>query len=339
MDEIEAHKRTDAKLQTAKEVAEAANHAKSRYVVGLSHELRTPLNAIFGYAQLLERDASFRRDNRAIQVRGPPQRRAPLRPDRRTARHLQDRGRPASSQPQRGAHSANSSTRSSDMFRLQATAKGIDFDFKRPCGAACRRLYRREAAAADSDQSAVERHQVHRSRQRAVRRELPQPGGRIRDRGYRHRHPGRAISNGSSQPFERGALGRVAAADRHRARPDHHQAADRRDGRRDHGRPARSAKAAFSGVKLLLSEVAVRAIAPVEAPIFGYHGPRKTILVSTTTTHRDLVREVLAPLGFIVLSAPDGPDASRWRNTGPTCFCSISRCPTWTAGRWRKRCV
>ena len=52
MQEIEAHKRTDAELQHAKEVAEAANLAKSRYVVGLSHELRTPLNAIFGYAQI-----------------------------------------------------------------------------------------------------------------------------------------------------------------------------------------------------------------------------------------------------------------------------------------------
>jgi len=46
MREIEAHKRTDAKLQRAKEVAEAANEAKSRHLVGLSHELRTPLNAI-----------------------------------------------------------------------------------------------------------------------------------------------------------------------------------------------------------------------------------------------------------------------------------------------------
>lgn len=54
--EIAAHKKTDAALQDAKETAEAANRAKSRYVVGLSHELRTPLNAVLGYAQILERD-------------------------------------------------------------------------------------------------------------------------------------------------------------------------------------------------------------------------------------------------------------------------------------------
>ena len=53
--EIDAHNETDRQLQRAKEVAESANIAKSKYMVGLSHELRTPLNAILGYAQLLER--------------------------------------------------------------------------------------------------------------------------------------------------------------------------------------------------------------------------------------------------------------------------------------------
>jgi signal transduction histidine kinase/CheY-like chemotaxis protein/purine-cytosine permease-like protein len=56
MEEIAARERTDVALKGAKEVAEAANFAKSRYIRGLSHELRTPLNTIMGYAQLLERD-------------------------------------------------------------------------------------------------------------------------------------------------------------------------------------------------------------------------------------------------------------------------------------------
>lgn len=63
--EIAAHKKTDAALQQAKETAEAANRAKSRYVVGLSHELRTPLNAVLGYAQVLERDETIPRRVRA----------------------------------------------------------------------------------------------------------------------------------------------------------------------------------------------------------------------------------------------------------------------------------
>jgi CheY-like chemotaxis protein len=55
MQEIEAHRLTDARLQQASAAADAANRAKSRYVTGLSHELRTPLNSILGYAQLLLR--------------------------------------------------------------------------------------------------------------------------------------------------------------------------------------------------------------------------------------------------------------------------------------------
>lgn len=53
MREIEAHKKTDEALQNAKELAERANIAKSRYLTGISHELRTPLQSILGYAQLL----------------------------------------------------------------------------------------------------------------------------------------------------------------------------------------------------------------------------------------------------------------------------------------------
>lgn len=56
IEEIEAHERTDKQLQIAKEQAEAANNAKSRYLTGLSHELRTPLNTVLGYAQLMELD-------------------------------------------------------------------------------------------------------------------------------------------------------------------------------------------------------------------------------------------------------------------------------------------
>jgi CheY-like chemotaxis protein len=62
-------------------------------------------------------------------------------------------------------------------------------------------------------------------------------------------------------------------------------------------------------VKILLSEVANPTLqAPIKAPVSGYQGPRKTILITDDDpVHRDLLREVLTPLGFILLSAPDGP--------------------------------
>jgi CheY-like chemotaxis protein len=62
-------------------------------------------------------------------------------------------------------------------------------------------------------------------------------------------------------------------------------------------------------MKMLLSEVTnPTRHAPVEAPVSGYQGARKTILVTDDDpVQRDLLREVLTPLGFILLSAPDGP--------------------------------
>ncbi|MDO6561958.1 ATP-binding protein [Amphritea sp. 1_MG-2023] len=60
--EIEAHEQTDLELQQAKELAERANAAKSRYLSGISHELRTPLQSILGYAQLLRERSEWSAD-------------------------------------------------------------------------------------------------------------------------------------------------------------------------------------------------------------------------------------------------------------------------------------
>lgn len=76
-EEMLAHEITDRELQEARQAAELANQAKSRFITIISHELRTPLNSILGYAQILERDQGL-----------PPNRLAALNVIRKSGDHV-----------------------------------------------------------------------------------------------------------------------------------------------------------------------------------------------------------------------------------------------------------
>jgi signal transduction histidine kinase/CheY-like chemotaxis protein len=306
MQEINAHKRTDAELQRAKEVAESANLAKSRYVVGLSHELRSPLNAISGYAQLLEQDPSL--------LQKP---RDQVRVVRRSADHLSGLidGILDISKIEAGRlYLSRDEVRLTDfldqlvgMFRLQAAAKGIDFIFKRPTVlpfvvfADEKRVRQILINLLSNAIKFTQKGSVHF----VIHYRSPVAEFEVTDTG-----PGIQPDDLERifAPFERGALGvsqpqtgtglgltisRLLAGVM--------------------GGDIRVTSTVGAGstfrMKILLSEVTnPTRIAPVDAPIFGYHGPRKTILITDDDpTQRDLLREVMAPLGFILLCAPDGP--------------------------------
>ncbi len=129
LEEIKAHNATEAELQKAKEAAEAANTAKSRYLLSVSHEIRSPLNSIYGYAQLMERGHEVAPIEAAKVIR-------------RSAEHLTNlvEGLLDISQMESGVlRISNDTVRFSpfvdqiaDMFRPQALGKGIEFDYQRP---------------------------------------------------------------------------------------------------------------------------------------------------------------------------------------------------------------
>lgn len=129
MEEVAAHDATAAELQTAKDSAEAANAAKSRYLLSVSHEIRSPLNSIYGYAQLMERGHDVTPDQAAKVIR-------------RSAEHLTNlvEGLLDISQVESGVLRISSDTvrlsvlldQIANMFQPQAQAKGLRFVYERP---------------------------------------------------------------------------------------------------------------------------------------------------------------------------------------------------------------
>jgi two-component system sensor histidine kinase EvgS len=57
-------------LREARDRAEQANQAKSRFLTNVSHELRTPLNAILGFAEILKQQTRQSLENKYLEIIG-----------------------------------------------------------------------------------------------------------------------------------------------------------------------------------------------------------------------------------------------------------------------------
>ncbi|MDP3324532.1 MAG: ATP-binding protein, partial [Hydrogenophaga sp.] len=129
MHEIESHRQTDQQLQRARQAADLANQAKSRYISTISHELRTPLNSILGYAQLLQEDSDI-----------APHRAQAIRVIHRGGEHLLSliEGTLDIARIESGKLAldvkpmafADAMQEVASMFELQAAAKGLRFVFE-----------------------------------------------------------------------------------------------------------------------------------------------------------------------------------------------------------------
>ncbi len=307
MDEIKAHEETDRQLQKAKEAAESANLAKSKYVVGLSHELRTPLTAILGYAQILER------------VQGAPAVvHNAARTIKRSGEHLADmiEGLLDISKIEAGRleifrHKIALGPfldQIVDMFTLQAKAKGIEFEF--------------HAAKPIPDYVFTDEKRLrqvlinllsnaikftHRGRVRFSLRYRSQVATfRVEDTGIGIRPddieriflPFERAEHPADQPQPPGTgLGLTITK----------LLVEIMGG--ELSLKSRYGKGTTSTVRLMLSQAArPEDKVGTAVAIVGYEGRRRRILVADDdATQRRLMEEVLTPLGFSVIAVDDGP--------------------------------
>ena len=308
IDEINAHERTDKALQLAKEHAEAANEAKSRYLSGISHELRSPLNAILGYAQLLENDKRL-----------PAEFKAPLNVIHRSGDHLADliQGLLDISKIEAGRldlHQDQVQLRVLmeqlvNMFRFQAEAKGLAFEYC--CADRLPELVKTDEkrlrqilinllsnAIKYTDQGSVSLYLRYRNQVAEFT---------VRDTGV-----GIAQENLERifQPFERVRSPGNNVAGTGLGLTITRLLSEIMGGELTlESQPGRGSVFRLSLMLSSISKPMVEPIAPLHTPT-GYEGPaRHVLVVDDDDAHRQLVRATLTPLGFNVIDVSAATDA------------------------------
>ncbi|MDM0051995.1 ATP-binding protein [Variovorax sp. J22R115] len=318
--EIELHRETDRALQAAKqtadqarEQADQANQAKSRYISAISHELRTPLNSILGYAQLMGEDAAV-----------PPHRRQAVAVIKRGGEHLLSliEGTLDIAHIEAGKLRLNAKpmqfaelmSELADMFELQAEDKGLAFRFE-PTGALP------ELVRADEKRvrqilinllgNAIKFTAVGQVTLR-LRYAREFAAIEIEDTG-----PGMSVEELGRifEPFARGAIAGPAAPGAGLGLTIAKMLIDLMGGEMT----VQSTPGAGSVFRLRLflphvHEVQAASVRRVAAPVVrvrrGYEGPRRRLLVvDNEEADRELLSHVLSPLGFELRTAASGHDA------------------------------
>ncbi|MFD2236990.1 hybrid sensor histidine kinase/response regulator [Aureimonas populi] len=313
LEEIDKHQATDAALQKAKEAAEAASLAKSRYVVGMSHELRTPLNTVLGYAQLLGEDETI-----------PAERRNGIRVIRNSAEHLSGLidGLLDISRIETGRLHLNAGPLNlpefldglEDLFRIQARERGLDFRILRPAGLpqVVRTDEKRLRQILINVLSNAVKYTERGSVTLAILYRSQVATFTVTDTG-----PGMAEAELSRvfEPFERGVAARGKAPGLGLGLTITRLLASLMGG--DITATSTPGAGSVFTVRVMLSplagELPSSEARPAGGPLpIGYEGARRTILiVDDEEVHRELMTDILRPLGFVVLTAADGPAALR----------------------------
>ncbi|MET0364749.1 MAG: hybrid sensor histidine kinase/response regulator [Sphingobium sp.] len=291
------------RLVLEKEAAEAASAAKSRYLASVSHEIRSPLNAIYGYAQLMERGGEVDPVEAARIIR-------------RSAEHLTNlvEGLLDISLIENGVLRISNDVvrfapfldQVASMFRHGAGAKGLRFNYERP-------------------DRLPEFVRMDEKRLRQVLINLLSNAIKFTPAGF---VTFRVVWAGQMVVFEVEDSGPgIAAEDRERI----FLPFDRGAGDQARTQPGIGLGLAITNalvhiqggelevdsqpgagatfrVRLMMGQVAGAAVeAAVAAPIIGYEGDRRSILIVDDDVHQlRLMRGLLDSLGFDVAIAPNG---------------------------------
>jgi len=311
-------------LQTAKERAEVASQAKSDFLARMSHELRTPLNAIMGYAQIMKMDRTLTERQYGIlgTIHGSGEHLLTLIVD------ILDLSQIEAGKTALQSTSVNPRALTAmldDIIRIKAAEKQLTFlaecdDALPPALMVDEKRLRQVLLNLLSNAVKFTHSGVVRLSLKVLSQEAPNSQVRVR---FEVQDSGVGIRAEDQlrvfEPFEQAGDARSRAAGTGLGLAISRQLV-RLMGSELHLKSQVGAGSLF-WFELLLApaEIAQRTASQLPSSVIGYEGPRRRILVvDDVTANREMLVELLRPLGFETDEAIDGQDAlDKVRDTSP----------------------